>query len=98
MRRTAIAEAQNAKVTAKNCEELLKIGKEKGSPQLSSEGRLRAEQISPVMRNIVLASLGTFIVGCLICASGQSYPAFVLGRAVMGLGGAAFMTSGRVIV
>jgi len=54
MRRGAIAEAQNAKVTAKNCDELLKIGKEKGSPQLSSEGRLRADQISPVMRNIVL--------------------------------------------
>ena len=49
-------------------------------------------------RAFVLASLGTFIVGCLICASGQSYPAFVLGRAVMGLGGAAFMTSGRVII
>jgi peptidyl-prolyl cis-trans isomerase SurA len=33
---------------------MLKIGKEKGSPQLSSEGRLRADQISPGMRNIVL--------------------------------------------
>jgi peptidyl-prolyl cis-trans isomerase SurA len=55
MRRAAIIEAQNAKTTAKNCEELLKIGKEKGSPQLSSEGRLRADQITPGMRNIVLA-------------------------------------------
>jgi peptidyl-prolyl cis-trans isomerase SurA len=54
MRRAAIAEAQNAKTTAKNCEDLLKIGKEKGSPQLSSEGRLRADQIAPGMRNIVL--------------------------------------------
>jgi peptidyl-prolyl cis-trans isomerase SurA len=54
-RRAAILEAQNAKTTAKNCEELLKIGKEKGSPQLSSEGRLRAEQIAPGMRNIVQA-------------------------------------------
>jgi peptidyl-prolyl cis-trans isomerase SurA len=54
MRRAAILEAQNAKTTAKNCEEMLKIGKEKGSPQLSSEGRLRADQISPGMRNIVL--------------------------------------------
>jgi peptidyl-prolyl cis-trans isomerase SurA len=52
-RRAAILEAQNAKTTAKNCDELLKIGKEKGSPQLSSEGRLRAEQIAPGMRNIV---------------------------------------------
>jgi peptidyl-prolyl cis-trans isomerase SurA len=54
MRRAAILEAQNAKTTAKNCEELLKIGKEKGSPQLSSEGRLRVDQISSGMRNIVL--------------------------------------------
>src|SRR5262249_10835631 len=54
MRRAAIIEAQNAKTSAKNCEELLKIGKEKGSPQLSSEGRLRADQIAPAMRNIVL--------------------------------------------
>ena len=53
-RRAAIAEAQSAKTSAKSCEELLKIGKEKGSPQLSSEGRLRADQISPAMRNIVL--------------------------------------------
>jgi len=54
MRRAAITEAQNAKLTAKNCEELLKIGKEKGSAQLSSEGRLRVDQIAPGMRNIVL--------------------------------------------
>lgn len=54
MRRAAIAEAQNAKATAKNCEELLRIGKEKGSAQLSSEGRLRMDQIAPGMRNIVL--------------------------------------------
>jgi peptidyl-prolyl cis-trans isomerase SurA len=43
MRRAAITEAQNAKLTAKNCEELLKI-----------EGRLRVDQIAPGMRNIVL--------------------------------------------
>jgi peptidyl-prolyl cis-trans isomerase SurA len=55
VRRAAITEAQNAKTTAKDCEELLKIGKEKGSPQLSSEGRLRADQIAPAMRSIVLA-------------------------------------------
>ena len=54
MRRAAIAEAQSAKTAAKNCEELLKIGKEKGSPQLSSEGRLRVDQVSPAMRSIVL--------------------------------------------
>lgn len=54
MRRAAIAEAQSAKTTAKNCEDLLKIGKEKGSPQLSSEGRLRVDQVTPAMRTIVL--------------------------------------------
>jgi peptidyl-prolyl cis-trans isomerase SurA len=54
MRRAAVVEAQGAKTSAKNCDELLKIGKEKGSPQLSSEGRLRVDQIAPAMRNIVL--------------------------------------------
>ncbi|HEY3045962.1 MAG TPA: MFS transporter [Polaromonas sp.] len=49
-------------------------------------------------RTFVLASLCMFVFGCLICVMGQSYQAFVIGRAVMGLGGAAFMTSGRVIV
>ena len=53
MRRAAIVEAQSARTAAKNCEELLKIGKEKGSAQLSSEGRLRVDQVTPAMRNIV---------------------------------------------
>ena len=53
MRRAALSEAASAKATAKNCEEMLKIGKEKGSPQLSSEGRLRVSQIAPAVRNIV---------------------------------------------
>jgi peptidyl-prolyl cis-trans isomerase SurA len=55
VRRAAITEAQNAKTSAKNCEDLLKIGKEKGSPQLSSEGRLRVDQVAPAMRSVVLA-------------------------------------------
>jgi peptidyl-prolyl cis-trans isomerase SurA len=54
MRRAAITEAQNAKAAAKDCAELLKIGKERGSPQLSSEGRIRIDQIAPAMRNLVL--------------------------------------------
>jgi len=53
MRRAALAEAQNTKAAAKNCAEMLKIGKEKGSAQLSSEGRLRVSQIAPAVRNIV---------------------------------------------
>jgi len=53
MRRAALAEAQNTKATAKNCPEMLKIGKEKGSAQLSSEGRLRVSQIAPAVRDVV---------------------------------------------
>src|SRR5215469_14124055 len=53
MRRAALAEAANAKTTAKSCAEMLKLGKEKGSQQLSSEGHLRIAQIAPAMRNIV---------------------------------------------
>src|SRR5882672_7270062 len=55
MRRAALTEAQNARNTAKNCVEMLKIGKEKGSAQLSSEGHLRANQIAPAVRAIVAA-------------------------------------------
>jgi peptidyl-prolyl cis-trans isomerase SurA len=57
MRRAALAEAANARTTAKSCAEMLKLGKEKGSQQLSSEGHLRIAQIAPAMRNIV-AGLG----------------------------------------
>ena len=53
MRRAALAEAANARTTAKSCAEMLKLGKEKGSSQLSSEGRLRIAQIAPAMRSIV---------------------------------------------
>ena len=53
MRRAALVEAQNTRTTAKSCAEMLKIGKEKGSSQLSSEGRLRPSQIAPAVRNIV---------------------------------------------
>lgn len=49
-------------------------------------------------RSFVLVSLGIFALGCMICASSQSYPSFLIGRAVMGVGGAAFMTAGRVLV
>ncbi len=55
-KRAAAAEAQSVRAAAKNCPELLKIGKEK-APKLSSEGRLRAREISPEMRSLV-AKLG----------------------------------------
>jgi peptidyl-prolyl cis-trans isomerase SurA len=52
-RRAAFAEAQSVGTDAKNCEDMLKIGKEK-APQLSSEGDLRLSQIAPAMRSMVL--------------------------------------------
>lgn len=51
-RRAAIAEAEGVRKAAKDCPSLLKIGKEK-APQLSSEGKLRATNISPQMRDLV---------------------------------------------
>lgn len=51
-RRAAIAEAESVRAAAKDCPSLLKIGKEK-APQLSSEGKLLAANISPQMRALV---------------------------------------------
>jgi peptidyl-prolyl cis-trans isomerase SurA len=51
-KRTAISEAQSVRTVAKDCPGLLRIGKEK-APQLSSEGKLRAANISPEMRTLV---------------------------------------------
>jgi peptidyl-prolyl cis-trans isomerase SurA len=51
-RRAAVSEAESIRGAAKDCPTLLKIGKEK-APQLSSEGKLRSNEISPQMRSIV---------------------------------------------
>ena len=51
-RRAALSEAASIRTAAKDCPSLLKIGKEK-APQLSSEGQLRANSISPEMRTLV---------------------------------------------
>ena len=51
-RRTGIAEAQSVRAAAKDCPTMLKIGKEK-APQLSSEGKLRSDQIGTEMRNLI---------------------------------------------
>ncbi len=45
-RRAAIAQAQNVKAEAKNCDDMLRIGKTE-APQLSSQGDLRLSQIAP---------------------------------------------------
>jgi len=51
-RQAALREAASIRGAAKDCPGLLKIGKEK-APQLSSEGQLRANNISPQMRTLV---------------------------------------------
>jgi peptidyl-prolyl cis-trans isomerase SurA len=52
-RQAAFAQATSARQAAKNCDEMLRIGKER-APQLSSEGDLRLSQIAPSMRNFVI--------------------------------------------
>lgn len=52
-RRAALAEAESARQQAKNCPDMLRIGKER-APQLSSEGDVHLSQISPTMRSMVL--------------------------------------------
>jgi MFS family permease len=49
-------------------------------------------------RRYVQVSLIIFAFGALICADSRGFGEFFVGRCVMGLGGAAFMTSGRVMV
>lgn len=51
-RRQAIEEAARIRTAATDCPSLLKIGKQV-APQLSSEGKLQASQISPKMRTLV---------------------------------------------
>jgi peptidyl-prolyl cis-trans isomerase SurA len=51
-RRAALAQAANVKTEAKNCDDMLRIGKTQ-APQLSSQGDLRLAQIAPGMRNMV---------------------------------------------
>lgn len=49
-------------------------------------------------RNFVLLSILAFACGGLICGGSESVGAFILGRAVQGLGGATFLTAGRLLV
>lgn len=49
-------------------------------------------------RRYVQLSLTIFAIGAMVCALSRGFGEFFLGRCVMGLGGAAFMTSGRVMV
>jgi peptidyl-prolyl cis-trans isomerase SurA len=52
-RQNAFAQAQSVREAAKDCAEMLRIGKQR-APQLSSEGDLLLTQVAPAMRNFVL--------------------------------------------
>jgi peptidyl-prolyl cis-trans isomerase SurA len=52
MKRGAAAEAMSIRASAKNCPDMLRIGKEK-TPQLTSEGTVKAGGITPQMRAIL---------------------------------------------
>jgi len=52
-RRAAFVQAQNVRTEAKNCDDMLRIGKAEAS-QLSSQGDLRVSQIAPAMRGVVM--------------------------------------------
>lgn len=49
-------------------------------------------------RRFVQFSVAFFVFGAGICGTSESFLQFLIGRSVMGLGGAAFMTSARVII
>ncbi|HEY2539881.1 MAG TPA: peptidylprolyl isomerase [Stellaceae bacterium] len=53
-RRGALAQAANVRSEAKSCDDMIRIGKTE-APQLSSQGDVRIDQISPSMRSAVLA-------------------------------------------
>ena len=52
MKRAAAAEAVSVKQNAKNCADMLRIGKEK-APQLSNEGTVNASTVAPQMRTLL---------------------------------------------
>lgn len=49
-------------------------------------------------RLFIQVSSALFIAGAMLCACSSTLPQFLLGRAVMGMGGAAFMTSARLLI
>lgn len=49
-------------------------------------------------RVYVQLSVGMFVTGSFICALSNSFPEFLVGRAVMALGGAGFMTAARLLI
>jgi peptidyl-prolyl cis-trans isomerase SurA len=51
-KRATAAEAMSVRGSAKNCADMLRIGKEK-APQLSSEGKISASNITPQLRDLL---------------------------------------------
>ncbi len=49
-------------------------------------------------RKHVLGSIGLFIIGAALCSASSSLTEFTVGRLVMCLGGASFMTTARVLI
>ena len=49
-------------------------------------------------RRFVQASVVVFLIGAALCATSTSFPQYLAGRMVMGLGGGPFLTSARLIV
>jgi MFS family permease len=49
-------------------------------------------------RRFVLCALAFFVCGAAICGTSDSYHQFLVGRVVMAIGGATFMTSARLLV
>ncbi|MGI4935710.1 MAG: MFS transporter [Janthinobacterium lividum] len=49
-------------------------------------------------RRFIQCSLAVFVIGSALCGSSDTFPQFLCGRIIMALGGAAFMTSGRVLI
>jgi peptidyl-prolyl cis-trans isomerase SurA len=52
-KRAAFAQAESVREAAKNCDDMVRLGKER-APQLSSAGDLSLSQIAPAMRTFVL--------------------------------------------
>ncbi len=49
-------------------------------------------------RQFIRVSVALFVAGAALCAGSDTFVQFLVGRAVMGLGGAAFMTSARLLI
>jgi peptidyl-prolyl cis-trans isomerase SurA len=52
MKRAALLEAQGLRTVAKNCPDLLRIGKEK-APQSSSEGQVKVSGMAPQLHDLI---------------------------------------------